>query len=235
MVGTLLVLGGVAFWMFGLSDRHASELPPVTLPAAEAPPANNPTGSNPAATTPVAQDESAPGKQKEASHPKVGPDRKPKSPSTAVVAPTPAPPPVEDHAPVKVFVTSRPSGASLSLDGASVGTTPCEITVVRSGNLDFSLSGYRTLHQAIDPDEVRGTLNVQLLSDDGGSSTGRIYISSAPSGADIVFGGKTVGKTPKLVDLPTGAQKITVKSGVQSQTKTLDIQSGTNPAENFSL
>jgi hypothetical protein len=136
---------------------------------------------------------------------------------------------------VKVFVTSRPSGAGLSLDGKSVGTTPCEITVKRNGNLDFALAGYRTFHQVVDPDEIHGTLNVQLLSDGGGGSAGRIYISSSPSGADIQVAGKTLGKTPKLVDLPTGSQKITVKSGVQSQTKTLDIQSGTNPSENFSL
>ena len=235
VVGILLVLGGAAFWLFGLSDRHAAELPPVTLPAAEAPATASPTAPNPTATSAGAPDESAPGKEKGVSRPKLGQDKKSKPPTPVAVSPTPAPPPVEDHAPVKVFVTSRPSGASLSLDGTGVGTTPCEITVVRSGNLDFSLPGYRTLHQAIDPDEVRGTLNVQLLSDDGGASTGHIYISSAPSGADIVYGGKTLGKTPRLVELPTGAQKITVKSGVQSQTKTLDILSGTNPAENFSL
>jgi len=234
-IGTLLVLGGAAFWFVGLSDRHASGLPPVTLPAAEAPNSANPAGPNPTASSSAAGDESVPGMEREASRSKGESNRKSNSPSSAVVAPTPAPPPVEDHAPVKVFVTSRPSGASLSLDGKSVGTTPCEITVVRSGNLDFFLSGYRTLHQAIDPDEVHGTLNVQLLSDDGGSSTGRIYISSAPSGADIVYGGKILGKTPRLVELPTGEQKITVKSGVQSQTKSLDILSGTNPAENFSL
>jgi hypothetical protein len=156
------------------------------------------------------------------------------APATASTA-VPAPPPVEDHAPVKVFVTSRPSGAGLTLDGKSVGTTPCEITVKRNGNLDFSLAGYRTYHQTIDPDEIHGTLNAQLLSDGGGGNTGRIYISSSPIGADIQLGGKTLGKTPKIVDLPTGPQKITVKSGVQSQTKTLDILSGTNPAENFSL
>lgn len=136
---------------------------------------------------------------------------------------------------MKVFVTSRPSGARLSLDGKSVGTTPCEITVKRNGNLDFALAGYRTFHQVVDPDEIHGTLNVQLLSDGGGGSAGRIYISSSPSGADIQVAGKFLGKTPKLVDLPTGSQKITVKSGEQSQTKTLDIQSGTNPSENFSL
>jgi|GEM_PF-1661256 len=233
-IGTLLVVGGLALWFVGFSDRHASDLPPVTMPAAEAPPAVSP-GPPPSSTTPEAKEESVQDKDREASRSKPNLEKKQKAPTSAVVAPAPAPPPVEDHAPVKVFVTSRPSGAALSLDGKGVGTTPCEITVVRPGTLAFALSGYRTLQQAIDPDEVRGTLNVQLLSDAGGGNTGRIYISSAPSGADIVYGGKTLGKTPKLVELPTGSQKLTVKSGVQSQTKTLDILSGTNPAENFSL
>jgi hypothetical protein len=38
-----------------------------------------------------------------------------------------------------------------------------------------------------------------------------------------------------LVELPVGSQKVTVRSGVLSKTRTIDIQSGTNTAENFSL
>ena len=121
------------------------------------------------------------------------------------------------------------------MDGKAVGTTPCEITVQRVGNLDFALPGYRTLRKAVDPDELHGTINVQLLSDGGGGATGRIYIQSAPQGAEILFGTRSLGRTPKMVELPVGSQSVTVKSGVQSKTKTLDIQPGQNEAEHFSL
>jgi len=233
LLGGLLILGGIAVLVVGLSNRSA-EVPPVTAPVGEAPSVPATTTPNPPTPAPAAEESpdkagpEATARTKSAPH-KAAQTQTPAGPTV------PAPPPEEDHAPVKVFVTSRPSGAGLVLDGKSVGTTPCEIIVKRNGSLDFSLAGYRTYHQAIDPDEIHGRLNVQLLSDGGGGSAGRIYISSSPSGAEIQYGGKTLGKTPRLVDLPTGEQKITVKSGVQSQTKILDIQSGTNPAENFSL
>ncbi|MEN9307402.1 MAG: hypothetical protein RL173_1334, partial [Fibrobacterota bacterium] len=128
-----------------------------------------------------------------------------------------------------------PSGATVTLDGTRMGVTPCEITFKRVGNLEFSLAGYRKQSKGIDPEETRGTVNVQLSADGGNSGTGRLYISSAPVGAEIVVGGKSMGKTPKLVELPVGSQKVTVRSGVLSKTRTIDIQSGTNTAENFSL
>jgi len=233
LLGVLLLVGGLAVLVVGLSNR-SPDVPPVTAPTSEAPSVPEATGQTPLTSAPPEeeiQDKAGP----EATARAKAIPRKTAQIPTPVGSSVPAPPPEEDHAPVKVFVTSRPSGAGLVLDGKSVGTTPCEIIVKRNGSLDFSLAGYRTFRQAIDPDEIHGRLNVQLLSDGGGGSAGRIYISSSPSGAEIQYAGKTVGKTPTMVDLPTGAQKVTVKSGVQSQTKTLDIQSGTNPAENFSL
>jgi anti-anti-sigma factor len=236
--GILLLLVGGAFWLVGQSGNRSSDVPPVTTPTTSSTPAAPTSPSaTPAALTSAPSPPSA--KPSSSSTAPAHEGAKSEAKSSPTAAPTPAPaaaaPVVEDHAPVKVFVTSRPSGASVSLDGKSLGTTPCEITIRRAGGLQFALSGYRTLQKAVDPDEVHGTLSVQLLPDGASGASGRIYISSAPSGADIVLNGKNLGKTPKLVELPSGSQRITVKSGVQSQTRTLDIQPGTNPSENFSL
>lgn len=235
VVGAVLVLGGIAVLVVGLSKR-APDVPPVTAPASQAPPDPSSSSRSPQPPDPEPVADAGKGTGVARTKPvKSGSVPVAVPAASPAPAPTPAPPPEEEHAPVKVFVTSRPSGAALALDGKNVGTTPCEITVKRNGTLDFALAGYRPFHRTIDPDEIHGTLNVQLLSDGGGASAGRIYISSSPSGADIQYGGRSLGKTPRLVDLPTGTQKVTVKSGSQSQTKTLDIQSGTNPSENFSL
>lgn len=247
-LGVTLLLVGAGVWVVG-NMKSQGEVPPGTSTVADSSGSNQGSTATSPAPAPVseAEQEAESAKSSETSKPSSSkkpvpvPVSKVKATAPAVPVPVkngpppPPPPPEEVHAPVKVFVTSRPSGASLQLDGKSVGTTPCEITVQRVGSLEFTLAGYRTLRKPVDPDELHGTINVQLLSDGGGGATGRIYIQSAPQGAEILFGGRSLGRTPKMVELPTGSQPVTVKSGVQSKTKTLDIQPGQNEAEHFSL
>lgn len=221
VVGLILALSGG-------SSSGAPEVPNQTTVETPAEPVAEPAPPPPEAAAPEAPAPAAPSVVK----PKVAPKEAPKSEA----APPVAAPVVEDHAPVKIFVTSRPSGAVVLLDGSRVGTTPCEVTFKRAGKLEFTLAGYRQQSKDIDPDETRGTVNVQLFADAGaGGNVGRIYITSAPVGAEIVVGGKVLGKTPRLVELPVGSQKVTVRSGVLSKTRSLDIQSGTNSQEFFSL
>lgn len=219
----VVVLGAVIVFLSSGTSTHAPEVPRETAvesPADPPPPPVVPaTDSQPEAAAVV--------------KPRIAPKETPE-PASTVAAPTPLP--AEDHAPVKIFVTSRPSGAVVLLDGTRVGTTPCEVTFKRAGKLEFTLAGYRQQSKDIDPEETRGTVNVQLFADGGaGGNQGRIYITSAPTGADIVVDGKNLGKTPRLVELPVGSQKVTVRSGAQSKTRSLEIQSGTNTAEFFSL
>jgi len=249
----LVAVIGLGISFLGGSKKSASDVPPSTTPIESVAPtpaenASVPTESvapvespdKPATPEPdtkskaksTKSDNRPESKAKEAASAEKAKSKDAAKPAAAAA---PAPVPEEVHAPVKIFVTSRPSGAAVTLDGAKMGTTPCEITFKRSGKLEFSLAGYRKQTKDIDPEETRGTVNVQLSADGGNSGTGRIYISSAPVGAEIVVGGKVVGKTPKLIELPTGNQKVTVRSGVLSKTKSIDIQSGTNTAENFSL
>lgn len=235
---------GLGIFFLGGQKKNSTEVPPGTTPAEsssveaaqppaaeEAPPAE--------ATEATASPEPEQAQEKPA--PKTEPKQKPKkvatkeTPKTPQAPVAPAPAPEEEHSPIKVFVTSRPSGAALFLDGSKAGTTPCEITVRRKGQLEFSLSGYRKQTKGVDPEETRGTINVQLSPDGGGSGIGKIYLTSAPTNAEIVVAGKVVGKTPRMVELPVGSQKVTVRSGVLSRSRSLDIQSGTNTAEHFSL
>lgn len=201
------------------------EVPPAAAPEEVAAPEPEPVQEKP---VPKAEP-----KQKPKPEPKKVATKEATKPPPAPVAPAPAP--EEEHAPIKVFVTSRPSGAMLFLDGSKTCKTPCEVTVRRKGQLEFNLAGYRKQTKAVDPEETRGTINVQLVPDGGSSEVGKIYLTSAPTNAEIVVAGKVVGKTPRMIELPVGSQKVTVRSGVLSRSRSLDIQSGTNTAEHFSL
>lgn len=237
---------GLGIFFLGGSKKDATDVPPGTssdsssVEAAPQPPVEE---APPAAAEEIAAPEPEPAQEKPApkSESKPKPKAEPKKvatkeatkPPPAPVAPAPAP--EEEHSPIKVFVTSRPSGAMLFLDGSKTCKTPCEVTVRRKGQLEFNLAGYRKQTKAVDPEETRGTINVQLVTDGGSSEVGKIYLTSAPTNAEIVVGGKVVGKTPRMVELPVGSQKVTVRSGVLSRSRSLDIQPGTNTAEHFSL
>ncbi|HQF54436.1 MAG TPA: PEGA domain-containing protein [Fibrobacteria bacterium] len=236
---------GLGIFFLGGAKKNATDVPPGTTstdsssveaapppPAEEAPVAE--TAEEVAAPEPVEEKVvQKPEPKKSKPEPKKTASKETKKPPPAPVAPAPAP--EEEHSPIKVFVTSRPSGATLFLDGSKTCKTPCEVTVRRRGQLEFNLAGYRKQTKAVDPEETRGTINVQLVPDGGGSGVGKIYLTSAPTNAEIVVAGKVVGKTPRMVELPVGSQKVTVRSGVLSRSRSLDIQSGTNTAEHFSL
>ncbi len=134
------------------------------------------------------------------------------------------------------MISSRPLGATIVVDGRTAGTTPGQITLRRIGKVELNLAGFHPVAKQIDPDDNPGRVEFQLQPNDGGNTnTGRIYLTSAPSGADIAVGGKSLGKTPRFVELPVGAQKLTLRSGPLAQTRTLEIRSGTNPSEHFGL
>lgn len=164
-------------------------------------------------------------------------------PTKPVVKPEPAAPvkvvaPVlpPEGDPVRVMISSRPMGAAIVVDGRPSGVTPSQIVLRRIGKVELNLAGFRPVAKQIDPDDNPGRVEFQLQPNDGANTTtGRIYLTSAPSGADITVGGKALGKTPRFVELPVGAQKLTLRSGPLVQTRTLEIRSGTNPSEHFGL
>jgi len=157
------------------------------------------------------------------------------------VKPPPPPPPPEpdpaDKKVEKIFVTSRPSGAKVVLDGRSVGKTPVEVEVRGKAHVSLSLDGYNTLEKDLRLADVHGTVNLELQATSGGgsSSTGKFFLSSAPAGAEILYQGKVIGKTPKMVELPAGNRTLILRSGALSHTVDLDVKEGQNPAQHVPL
>lgn len=147
----------------------------------------------------------------------------------------PAPPPEPDPADKKVdkvFLTSRPSGARVTLDGRSLGKTPLEVEIRGKASVSLSLEGYKPLEKELRLADVRGTVNFELqaLSSGSAGSMGKLFLSSAPAGAEIVYQGKVIGKTPKMVELPAGNRTLILRSGALSHTVDLDLKEGQNPA-----
>lgn len=165
-----------------------------------------------------------------------------KKPDTKVsaVPEKPAPPPEPDPADKKVekvFLTSRPSGAKVTLDGRSVGKTPIEVEIRGKAKVELSLDGYKPLEKIVRLAEVQGTVNFQMQAASGGSgsSTGMVFLSSSPAGAEILLDGKVIGKTPKMVELPAGNRTLSLRSGALSQTIQIEVKEGQNPARHVPL
>ena len=134
----------------------------------------------------------------------------------------------------KILVSSVPAGADIYLDGVYKGQTmpsqPFPITDVSAGShtLVLSLSGYQDYSTSVHVEEgVTSTVSTVL----GGSSSsvltgGNVYITSTPTGADIIIDGeKTAYITPYTVPgISPGTHTITLThAGYQGASSTFAI------------
>lgn len=125
-----------------------------------------------------------------------------------------------------VTISSEPSGATVSIDGRSRGTTPLELTDVTTGRHDLTLSrdGYR---------DYNTTFTVS-------SQYGTIVVTSDPAGAEVMLDGQSRGPAGEnglvLSRVPYGSHTITTKlSGYQDVAKTIDLKSAGPIAMSFRL
>ena len=107
----------------------------------------------------------------------------------------------------KVTFTSTPSGAAVTLGGKKRGTTPVTLDVACSRDTaSFARSRYVTESKAFTP-SAKKTVKVAVRLD---RPTFTLRISSSPSGATAIVGGKTVGRTPVTTKV-RGFEAVTVK------------------------
>ena len=135
-------------------------------------------------------------------------------------------------------VTSRPSGASVSLDGVGVGTTPLALPDVSAGthSVRVALAGYqpRTLDVAVRPGRDQ-TARVAL---DVISGPGTLEVLARPWGTITIDG--TVHKRNTDVvyraELPAGTHTIRVDHPTfGSQTRRVTVETGGSTMEVFDL
>jgi len=123
-----------------------------------------------------------------------------------------------------VAVRSTPSGASVRIDGTSMGTTPLET------RLPVGAHSFRLDHGNRQP--VEGTF--ELASD--GSVTidrelsrksGRLVVQNAPDGAEVVIGGETEGRAGEAIELEPGTYDVTVRAdGYRPHEQRLEVGPG---------
>lgn len=130
----------------------------------------------------------------------------------------------------RVFITSEPSGASVTLDGAPIGQTPLPEMSLAPGEyqLEFQLDGYqpRTYSLKITDDGLDRPVHVRLTPL---PRTGSLRIESEPADA-IVYVDDTcqIEHTPLTIqDITVGTHNIRVeKAGFRPITRSISVEAG---------
>lgn len=144
-------------------------------------------------------------------------------------------------------IKSVPSGASVTLNEGSQGTTPVIVGDLSPGKYTVGLtkSGYdyysgpvtvvagkRTTVTITLGEKSGGSTDddesVTTTKEDSASTTGSIHVESTPSGASVNVDGWDKGTTPVTVSqVKAGSHTVTVKlAGYTDYTKTIEVKSG---------
>jgi len=123
-------------------------------------------------------------------------------------------------------VISTPSGAEVSIDGESVGTTPLKYYLVPAGehNVTVSMRNYHEYKETVTVEPKEVTLvnaTLEVLK-------GKLTITSEPTNATVIIDGNEVGKTPlENYTLPVGLHQVIVKMpGYKDEVFNVSIQAG---------
>ena len=128
-------------------------------------------------------------------------------------------------------VTSVPPGASVSVDGMSIGVTPVSDLTIGTGahTLRVSLPGYADEVRTITITEGHGTdIHVDLVPVTVLPTTVTVTLNTVPPGATVVFDGVNRGTTPVTVTgLSPGTHTARFSlAGYQEDTETLTLSAG---------
>jgi hypothetical protein len=128
--------------------------------------------------------------------------------------------------PQKVIkVTSNPAGATLQLDGESLGTTPVEIKLAdaKSHQITLKMEGHEDVTQSVD-EKSPDALNIELTP--VAPPTGFLKYVGNP--AVTIFNGSNVLKGSPA-ELEQGSHKLSFRSGKKAYvrfTKTIEVKAG---------
>lgn len=134
-----------------------------------------------------------------------------------------------------LYVISTPSGSNVYLDAAYKGSTPINLGNLASGThiVELDHSGYYDWKSTVEV-PVGGTKTIDAtLNPMSASTTGWLYISSSPGGADVSLDGNPMGQTPssgslKLNNIATGTHTVVLtRPGYQQYSTSITISSNT--------
>jgi serine/threonine protein kinase len=164
-------------------------------------------------------------------------------PST-VPAPAPAPEtPTLSPDTASLLVRSSPSGAVVSVDGITRGTTPLTLRDLALGTRTVAVSrpGYATSERRVALTTERPSRSVDFQLSPTAASTARaareprpaattstLFVDSRPSGSSVVINGQVAGTTPlTLESVAPGTVTITIeRQGYRPYIETIELKAG---------
>ena len=111
--------------------------------------------------------------------------------------------------PGRLDVTSTPAGATVSIAGEEVGTTPLESVSLETGNHQVTLETKRHLRHDTSV-MIEGRDRLQTLDVTLTPAWAPVTVRSMPVGASLEVDGEVLGTTPATVDLGAGPRAITL-------------------------
>jgi formylglycine-generating enzyme required for sulfatase activity len=134
----------------------------------------------------------------------------------------------------QIHLSSRPSGASIMIDGQFTGTTPADALLTPNENhrLELFLDGYEHFRGDI----IVNSGEQRQLAISLKAELGSLKITAEPVGAQLFLNGKLKGSTPLTLNLPAHQWKVEVrKKGYTSQQRTIAPKPGVGQSVHFSL
>ena len=134
----------------------------------------------------------------------------------------------------RVHISSRPSGANITINGQYSGTTPTSLALTpdKGYKVSLFLNGYQRASRQLKVES--GT--ERKLSIDLKPRLGTLNITAKPLGAQLYVGGKLRGKAPLSLTLPARPWQLEVRhTGYTSQARTVTPKPGIEQKIDFTL
>ncbi|MBB5212892.1 PEGA domain-containing protein [Microbulbifer hydrolyticus] len=125
-----------------------------------------------------------------------------------------------------VYITSNPAGATVSVEGKILGTTPLTAELVQGDQLvNISLPDHKTAQITV---PVTAGVDQTLATVDLNAADGTLRVVSTPPGASVTVDGEYRGQTPMDLDLASNSRHELrfFLDGYSTVERTVDVRAG---------
>jgi len=134
-----------------------------------------------------------------------------------------------------VTVESVPAGATVSVDGETLGVTPLEATL-DAGRYVLAIEhpGYRRFESPI---TVKSGEPLRIGPVELGLPDGRLAVRTEPEGADVSVAGRYRGRAPLTLTLAPGVphEVVASRAGYEAATQTVSVKAGERSSLSLAL
>ena len=130
--------------------------------------------------------------------------------------------------PGTLILETQPAGATVAIDGKTVGTTPLTLEEIAAGDVRLELSSerYLTLEDVL---TVEGRGITQRYSKDLIPGWARVSLSTIPDSIEFTLDGQPLTKTGDILEIMAGSRQLTLSAaGYVSRTIELDAVANTD-------